>query len=260
MNRLTELRLLKRAARESMRRRSSPGTDRQTWNDYREKFSENLIRLADQLSANEWVPSQPIEKEITSITGKQFSIFIPTVEERIVHRAIRNIVEPILDIEALQDFVSGFRKGRNRMTALRQASLHLRELEPCHVFDADVKQVSASATPEDVAIWLSRWISDSNFLSLVKKALGVFPTAMAPGSGLAPLLINLRLSRADEQLPPCPVVRFCDNYCFFGNLSEVSLMAEELRSALSAIGLSINERKSSFRIAPNPEDLFLIDG
>ena len=51
-------------------------------------------------------------------TGKVLDLLVPTVEDRIVHRAMRNCVEPILEERAFADFVSGSdrRPGRAACT------------------------------------------------------------------------------------------------------------------------------------------------
>jgi hypothetical protein len=41
-------------------------------------------------------------------TGKRMPTFVPPVIDRLVHRAMRNTIEPILEAHAFQDWVSGF--------------------------------------------------------------------------------------------------------------------------------------------------------
>ncbi|MGH3154970.1 MAG: reverse transcriptase domain-containing protein, partial [Streptosporangiaceae bacterium] len=80
-------------------------------------------------------------------------------------------------------------------------------------------------------------------------------------TGLAPPLINLRLSRVDARLDGLAVVRFADNYCAF-TVTEAAAQAafSTIRDALNAEGLQPNPAKSRLRISANAEDLFLIAG
>jgi hypothetical protein len=89
----------------------------------------------------------------------------------------------------------------------------------------------------------------------------VLPEPLIPGSGLSPILLNLRLSRVDARLGGLAVVRFADNYCAF-TASEAQARAafEVISAALAAEGMRPHPVKSRIRTAVNGEDLFLIDG
>ncbi len=63
--------------------------------------------------------------------------------------------------------------------------------------------------------WLAQWTPDGSFLATVRHALNGLPSPLAPGSGLSPLLTNLRLLRIDHALTDITVVRFTDNYVIF---------------------------------------------
>ncbi|MFI5497123.1 hypothetical protein [Actinoplanes sp. NPDC051859] len=110
---------LHRAARACMRRSSSPGVDGLSWAQYRQGLRERLAGLAGRLHEGSWVPAPLREVTIDTYTGKTMRAGIPTVEDRIVHRAIRTAVDPILERRAYAPWVSGYRPGRNRLTAVR---------------------------------------------------------------------------------------------------------------------------------------------
>jgi hypothetical protein len=78
-----------------MRRGSAPGVDGLTWAGYRRGLRDRLAVLAEQLRAGDWTPDPLREVAITSFTGKVFTAAIPTVEDRIVHRAMRLALDPI---------------------------------------------------------------------------------------------------------------------------------------------------------------------
>jgi hypothetical protein len=95
----------------------------------------------------------------------------------------------------------------------------------------------------------------------VRTALAAMPYPIAPGSGLAPLLINLRLSRSDALLGGLRVVRFADNYAAFAaDETEAHAAFTVIAEALARFGLRPNESKSRVRARANVEDLFLIGG
>jgi hypothetical protein len=109
--------------------------------------------------------------------------------------------------------------------------------------------------------WLAAHVHDGTLLARLRTILSGLPDPMIPGSGLAPLLINLRLSRVDARLPHLPVVRFADNYCVFTPTAHAAASAfRAVTDALAAEGLRPHATKSRVRTAANAEDLFLIAG
>ena len=196
---------------------------------------------------------------MSSYAGKRFEIVIPSVEERIVHRALRECVERVVEPDLLVDFVHGYRPCRNRVTAVRQAAALL--LHANTVVDVDVAGASAGGTVDAAVASVARFISDGSFLLTLRHALQALPLPLAPGSGLSPLLLNLRLAPVDEKIADIAAVRFADNYCLFlNNVAHASAARARLVDALGEQGLAPSIEKSRLRHAPNPEDLFLLLG
>ncbi len=251
---------LHRAARECMRRCSAPGADGMSWAAYRRGLADRIAALSAALREGSWRPGPLRPVDIITYTGKRFTAVIPTAEDRIVHRAMRAAVEPVLEERALADWVSGYRPGRNRITALRAAMAHL-DAGRVAVADVDTEKVSAGCTAQDVTGWLAAYIADGTFLSRFLTALSALPEPVVPGTGLAPLLINLRLSRVDARLGGLAVVRFADNYCAFAaTAASASAAFAVIGEALAAEGLRPHPGKSRIRVSANAEDLFLIAG
>lgn len=252
---------LVRAARACMRRGASPGADGLTWAEYRDGMRSRLTALAARIRRQEWSPSPLRTVDITSYTGKTFQAVIPTVEDRIVHRAIRGALEPILEHRVLADWVSAYRPGRNRVTAVRQASRHI-DAGNRWVADIDVAGASVGGTAEQFVDWLTPHVADGSFLAVFRTVLEGLPTPLIPGSGLGPSLLHLRLAQVDQHLDAL-VVRFADNYTAFAPDRDAAMTAfGQITDALASIGLRPNTRKSAIRPPhlANPEDLFLIDG
>lgn len=251
---------LKRAARQCMRRASTPGADGLSWAGFRVGLQARLAELGEQLHEGTWQPGPLRASHVVAYTGKTIDTVIPTVRDRVVHRAMRRALEPVLDQGAFADWVSGFRRGRNRLTSLRQAAQHLSR-ERHWVVDVDVQRASAGASSGEVLDWLAVHVHDGTFLARVRTALEVLPDPIMPGCGLSPLLINLRLSRVDEQLRDLDVVRFADNYCVFAaSRREAEHAYDVLVSALDTVGLRPHPDKSRIRSSAHAEDLYLISG
>lgn len=253
-------RFLARALREGGRRRSAPGADGVTWAAYRSEADTRIPRLARALREGTWRPGPLRSVPLDTYAGKQLPCMIPTVEDRIVQRALRNAVEPILEVHAFLDWVSGYRPRRNRVTALRHAMAH-HAAGFRWVADVDVEQVSSGSTPAEATDWLAAYVHDGTFLSRFRTAVAGMPSPIAPGGGLAPMLINLRLVPADRQLADLRIVRFADNYCALAaDRASAEQAFARIQDALAAIGLAANTTKSRIRDDACVEDLFLIAG
>jgi RNA-directed DNA polymerase len=231
-----------------------------TWATLRRDAGNVLPQLAQDIAEGVWQPGPLREVGILTYTGKKMPTAIPTVIDRVVHHAMRNVIEPILEARAFDDWVSGFRPGRSRITALRQAARHW-----CNGFrwvaDLDVASVSAGATLDEAIDWHAAYIHDGAFLSCLRVALAAMPEPISPGSGLAPMLINLRLSQVDKYLAGLRIVRFADNYCAFARIQyEAEQAFYTISDALQQVRLYPNEQKSRIRADVNVEDLFLIGG
>ena len=257
---LTGEKQLRQAARLCMRRCSAPGADGVSWADWRSGMRERITALSAALREGTWRPGPLRPVTITNYMGKTFPVFIPTTTDRIVHRAMRAAVEPILEARVLADWVSGYRPGRNRISSVRAAAAHL-AAGRTFVADTDVRQASAGTTAGQVTSWLAAYISDGTFLDRFGTALAGFPEPLVPGTGLWPVLFNLRLSRVDARLGGLRVVRFADNYCAFTpSQAEACAAASVIAAALADEGLAPHPGKSQIRAAANAEDLFLIEG
>jgi RNA-directed DNA polymerase len=251
---------LRRALRQCGRRASAPGADGMTWQTLRRHADRLLPRLAQQLAEGTWRPGPVRAITIPTYTGKQMDTFVPTALDRVVHRALRNAIEPVLEAHAFQDWVSGFRPRRNRITALRHAIAY-HEAGLRWAADLDIASVSDGAHLEEVIDWHAQHIKDGTFLARLRTALAALPHPIAPGSGLAPLLINLRLSQVDRNVAWLPIVRFADNYvAFASNHDEAHQAFHAISDALLGLRLYPNGAKSRIRADVHVEDLFLIGG
>ncbi|BDH14248.1 hypothetical protein [Streptomyces hygroscopicus] len=117
MRQVVEERALKRAARECMGRCGSPGADGLTWRAFRENLPERLRVLSQQLADGSWRP-EPMRLCDFDAWGKHYNVVIPTVRDRIVHRALRNAVEPVLEREAYPPWMFGWRSRAGRPLAV----------------------------------------------------------------------------------------------------------------------------------------------
>ncbi|MGQ0841510.1 reverse transcriptase domain-containing protein [Actinokineospora sp.] len=250
-------RALRRAFRQCARREPVPGADGMTWRQVRLDSTHLLAMLARQLAGGTWRPGPLRETRIRSGTGEAVIAQVPPVLDRLVHRAMRNALEPLLD-PAFPDWVAGFRPHRTRITALRQADIH-RRAGSRWAARVDVAAVSEGTGVEEVIGRLADYVHDDAFLARLRTALAAMASPLAPGSCLAPMLIDLRLSHVDRLIVGLRVVRFADSYvALAGTESEAQDAVHAITAALQSQRLHPTETTGSVRADFTVEDLFLI--
>jgi hypothetical protein len=246
---------LKRAARSCMRRPGSPGADNVTWKDYRQGLDARIAFLGSRLRSGTWRPG-PVRTLTLPSWGKDLVVAIPAVEDRIVHRALRLAAEPVLLADAYPPWMYGWRPRAGRVEAVAAATTHLSSGRRW-VADLDVAAATGGAQLEETVASLARWVRDGSFLHIVRLILAGLPVPLCPGSGLTPMLTNLRLVSVDQRLADLAIVRLTDNYtAFCTSQREAEKAAARITAELAARGLAPNWTKSKVW-RPNPEDLYL---
>jgi hypothetical protein len=121
----------------SARNKGACGVDGVTIERFEHDVEANLQRLAEQLKDGSYRPKAIRRTYIPKSDGTMRPLGIPTVGDRIVQGALRQVIEPIFERRfARQSY--GFRPGRGCKDALRRVNELLRSGYE-HVVDADLK-------------------------------------------------------------------------------------------------------------------------
>ncbi|MCH8840690.1 MAG: group II intron reverse transcriptase/maturase [Planctomycetes bacterium] len=120
------------------RNKGAAGVDRVTIDDFTRRQSQHLKRLTETLTSGDYRPQAVRRVWIPKPGGKEKRpLGIPTVRDRVVQTALRNVIEPIFE----RDFAEhsyGFRPGRGCKDALRRVEGLLKD-GYTYVVDADLK-------------------------------------------------------------------------------------------------------------------------
>ncbi|MCX5103647.1 reverse transcriptase domain-containing protein [Streptomyces sp. NBC_00439] len=247
-------RALKRAARQCMGRTGSPGADGMTWKTFRRDMPARIAALSTALADGTWQPG-PLRTEEFDAWGKHHTITIPTVTDRIVHRALRNAIEPVLERDAYPPWMFGWHRRAGRPLAVAAAARHL-AAGLTWVADIDVAAATRGVALEDAVTSVARFVHDGSVLALLRRILDALPDPLAPGSGLSPMLTNLRMTPVDQQMAGQTAVRMTDNYTLFTPTEpEAELAYQHLAGLLAQHGMAPAPAKSKIW-RPNPEDLY----
>jgi RNA-directed DNA polymerase len=213
---------LEAAWRKVRSNKGSAGVDHVTVRQFAAHEPEELSRLQERLIAGRYTPSPGLRIQIPKGDGKTRPLGIPTVRDRVVQTAVRNVIEPIFERE-FAEHSYGFRPGRSAHQALQRVTDWLDEGYR-YVVDADIKSYF-DTIPKDALMALVRGrIADGRVLSLIRSFLDQqvmedatlwTPVSGTPqGAVLSPLLANIYLNPLDHRMSVSGyrMVRYADDF------------------------------------------------
>lgn len=216
-----------------MNRRGASGVDGETTKEFESELEQRVQDICARLKAGTYRAPPVRRVEIPKGPGKTGTrpLGIPTVEDRLVQRAVARILEAIFEADFL-DCSYGFRPGRNPHHALQALRVQIVTKKVRQVFEADIRGYFNHINH----LWLRRMvahrIADPVILGLVAKWLkaGVMEHGVVTrsdegtpqGGPISPILANLYLHHVLDLWfekrfrPGCQgeayLVRFADDF------------------------------------------------
>jgi RNA-directed DNA polymerase len=185
------------------RKGGAPGVDGQTATDYEANLGDNLRSLLERAKSGTYRAPPVRRVHIPKGTGDQTRpIGIPTLEDKILQRAVVMALEPIYE----QDFLDcsyGFRPGRSAHQALQEVWERTMKMGGCWLVEVDIRSFFDTLDRGHLRQLLRQRVRDGVLLRLIDKWLkaGVseegtvtYPDSGTPQGGVvSPLLANVYL-------------------------------------------------------------------
>jgi RNA-directed DNA polymerase len=237
------------------------GVDGQNVEQFGKDAEKHLAQLHEELRSGRYRPQAVRRKWIPKPgTRKMRPLGIPTVRDRIVQTAMRNVLEPIWEERRFREHSYGFRPERGCKDALRrvQALLHAGHT---WVVDADIESYFDTIDREKLMDEVKREVSDGRMLTLLEKFLRQSvleelrewePTKGTPqGAVISPLLANIYLHPVDGVMAEAgyEMVRYADD------LVILCRTEAEARAALALLATEMERR----RLRLHPEKTRVVD-
>jgi len=199
------------------------GVDHQTIAMFEANLDTNLTQVSQQLADGSYRP-QAVRRHWIAKPGSKEKrpLGIPTVRDRVVETALRNVMEPIFE----RDFAEhsyGFRPERGCKDALRRVA-YLLKAGYTVVVDADMQSYFDTIPKQKLKGQVAEKVADSRVLELVEAMLqqevmeGLrywTPEAGTPqGAVISPLLSNIYLDPLDHEMAHSgyEMVRYADDF------------------------------------------------
>ena len=132
------------AAYVAIRPKAAPGVDGVTWADYGKDLRANLEDLLARVHSGAYRASPSRRVFIPKPDGRQRPLGIATLEDKIVQRAVVEVLNAIYEEDFL-GFSYGFRPGRSPHDALDALTVGIEKKKVNYVLDADVSNFSPSS-------------------------------------------------------------------------------------------------------------------
>lgn len=247
-----------------MNRKGASGVDRETTEEFESNLAQRCQDIVDRLKGRRYQAPPVRRVNIPKSGGKTRPLGIPTVEDRLVQRAVTRILEAIYEADFLP-CSHGFRPGRSPHQAVRELRNQFMRGKVGHVYETDVRAFFDHLDHAWLMRMLALRVGDPVILGLIGKWLragalvdGVIvrnSEGSPQGGPVSPILANIYLHYALDLwferrfAKSCAgeahLTRFADDFvACFSRQEEAERFGREVVARLGEFGLQLAEEKT----------------
>lgn len=247
-----------------LRKKASAGVDGVTYETYERDAARNLQALHERLKNGKY-QAQPLRRVyILKEDGKQRPLSIPALEDKIVQKAVLEILNAIYE----QDFLEcsyGFRPGRGPHQALDEVGRVICTRPTGWILEIDITAYFDSIVRQQLMELIEKRVRDRSVLQLIRKwiqtgvieegRLLVSETGTGQGQTISPLLANIYLHYVldewvENEVKPrlrgeAHEIRFADDAVLcFQYKEDAEKVMEVLPKRFAKYGLTLHPEKT----------------
>ena len=251
--------MVKAAYRKVKANHGAAGVDKESLAKYQEDLLNNLYVLWNRLSSGSYFPKPLRSVSIPKSNGKQRTLGIPTVSDRIAQQVIKSYLEPRLEAQ-FHNNSYGYRPLKSAHQAIEAVQENVRQY--AWVLDMDIKSyfdevdhellmkaLERHVEEKWVKMYILRWletpVQQPDGTVIHKDGAGT-----PQGGVISPLLANLFLHYVldkwiEKHYPRVAFVRYADDVILHCQTEEeAKQLLEAIRLRLAECKLSLNEEKT----------------
>ncbi len=255
---ICDVEILREAWHATRRGGSAPGVDGQTLAEFEADVEQRLRKLANDLRNRRYCPSPFRRSFLRKTGGGHRPLAIPTIRDRIVQQAIRQVLERVLE----PNFAASSFAYRPNLGVEQAMDRLLKQLHRGHtwVLESDVENFFDSIHLQTLWDRLGNVVADRELLDLVRTSLtaGVAGTrtvrksfqprcGLPQGSPLSPLLSNFYLTPFDRVLEKqgYALTRYADDLVVScPDRRQAARAREDVTAALRSLRLRVSVPKT----------------
>src|SRR6202521_5792184 len=252
------------AAFRGLRKKASAGVDGVTYEEYERDVARNIQTLHERLKNGKY-QAQPLRRVyILKENGKQRALSIPALEDKIVQKAMVEVLNAIYE----QDFLDcsyGFRPGRGQHQALDEVRRVVCTRPTGWILEIDITAYFDSIGRKQLMEMIEKRVRDGSVLRLIRKwiqvgviedgRLLVSETGTGQGQTISPLLANIYLHHVldewfENEVKPrlrgaAHEIRFADDAVLsFQYKEDAERVMEVLAKRFAKYGLTLHPEKT----------------
>ena len=189
----------------NLKKTAAAGIDKVTFEEYEKNLDGNVDDLLSRMKTMSYRPQAARRTYIPKGNGKWRPLGIPTIEDKMVQRAMTEILEAVYEQDFL-DFSYGFRPGRSCHQALSVLDHTLMRQPVNYVIDADIKGFFDNVNHSALRRCIEKRITDKRFIRYILRFLksGIVEEGelmkteigTPQGGSVSPVLANIYLHYA----------------------------------------------------------------
>jgi RNA-directed DNA polymerase len=251
-----------------LKREAAPGVDGVTWAEYGEGLPDRLADLHDRVHRGSYRAQPSRRTYIPKPDGRQRPLGIATLEDKIVQRAVVEVLNAIYEADFL-GFSYGFRPGRGQHDALDALAVGIENQAVNWILDADIRSFFDTISHEWMMRCLEHRIGDRRVLRLIRKWLkvGVVEDGVRhpaekgtpQGAVISPLLANIYLHYAYDLWTWQWRRRHAHGAMIVVRYADDTVVGFEHRADAERFLAELRERMAAFELEMHPEKTRLIE-
>jgi len=248
----------------NLKKGAAPGLDRVNWYEYEQNLTSNISDLHNRLRNRTYKAPDIRRVWIDKGGGKKRPLGISSLEDKIVQRAVTDILNHIYE-QDFYNFSYGFRPKRSAHQALSYLRNQCMRYKMKWVLDADIQGCFDNFDHSILRELLSQRINDKNIMRLINQWLGVGivdgesmhhnKQGTPQGNIVSPLLCNIYLHYVldewmDKMVRPllqgeCFIVRYADDFVIgFEYEEDARRVMQTLPKRMAKYSLRLHPEKS----------------
>lgn len=232
------------------------GIDKQSIQDFQRQSEQHLREIQRAVRNNRYKATPVMRTFIPKTNGKLRPLGIPTVKDRVLQQATKNVIETIFEMKFL-DCSYGYRPKRSAHQAVEQIRSYIQQ-GYWWIIDADVERFFDSVDHTLMMSSVTEEISDGKVLGLIESWLtaGVMNQGeleetnigTPQGGVISPLLANIYLHELDKQvttLDGVQLVRYADDMVILCKTKkEAERTLKQVEEILTGLKLRLSKDKT----------------